>query len=87
MLRAGADPNFVNPKTKQTALQVAVDKQNIYVLSVLLEDRRMNINAFHDELQQVIADLDQQRDNEDIMQDNEEAKQHKDATQELKRVH
>jgi len=34
----------------------------------------------------MIPDLDQQRDNEDIMQDNEEAKQYKDATQELKRV-
>lgn len=86
MLGAGADPDFIKPTTKKTALQVAVDKRNIYVLSALLEDRRTNINAVHDELQRVIADLDQQRDNEDIMQDNEEAKQYKDAMQELKRV-
>jgi len=65
---------------------VAADLRNIYVLSALIEDRRTNINAVHDELQQVIADLNQQRDNEDIMQDNKEAKQYKDATQELKHV-
>jgi ankyrin repeat protein len=86
LLHAGADPNFVNPTTKKTALQVSVDMRNIYVLSALLEDRRTNINALHDELQQVIADLHQQRDTEDTMQDNEEAKQYKDAMQELKRV-
>ena len=86
LLRAGADPNFVNPPTKKTALQVAVDKQNIYVLSALLDDRQTNINAVYEELQQVIADLDQQRDNEDIMQDYEEAKQYEYAMQELKSV-
>jgi len=74
LLGAGADPNFVNPTTKKTALQVAVDMRNICVLSALLEDRRTNKHAVHDEIQRVIPDLDHQRDNEDVMQDSEEAK-------------
>jgi len=84
LLGAGADPNFVNPTTKQTALKVAVKMRNIQVLCVLLEDRRANINAVHDEVKQVIAEQDQQTDNEEIMQDDEEAKQCKDAIKALK---
>jgi len=86
LLCAGADPNFVNPTTKKTILQVAVGMRNIYVLSALLEDRQTNINAVHDELQRVIADLDHQRDNEDKMHDYEEAKQYEDAMKELKHI-
>jgi len=83
LLRAGADPNFVNPRNQQTALKVAVEMRNIRVLCVLLEDRRTNINAVYDEVKQVIDELDQQTDNEEIMQDDEEAKQNKDAIQSL----
>ena len=76
LLRAGADPNFVNPTSKQTALQVAVKMRNIHVLCVLLKDRRTNINTVHDEVKQVIAELDHQTDDEEIMQDDEEANIH-----------
>jgi len=55
------------------------------VLCVLLEDRRTNINAVHDEVKQLIAELDQQTDNEETTQD-DEAKQCKDAIQALKLI-
>ena len=86
MLGAGADPNFVNPTTKQTPLQVAVETRNIHVLRVLVKHRRTKINAVHDELKGLIAELDQHIDNEEIMEDDEEAKKDKDAIDELKSI-
>ena len=83
LLRAGADPNFVNPRNQQTALKVAVQMRNIRVLRVLLEDRRTNINAVYDEVKQAIDELDQQTRNEEIDKDDEEIKQNKDAIQSL----
>ena len=62
-------------------MQVAIEMRNVYVLNALLEDRRTNINAVHDELEQMIAEL--ERDNEEIVQDDEETKQYKDAIQAL----
>ena len=85
LLRAGADPNFVNPTTKQTALQVAVETRNIDVLCVLLKDRRTNINAVHEIVMQVIQP-DQQTHNEKTMQDDEGAKHYRNAVEELKRI-
>jgi len=85
LLRAGADPNFVNPKTKQTALQVAVETRNISVLCVLLKDRRTNINAVHEKVMQIIQP-DQQTRNEKTMQDDERPKHYKNAMQELKSI-
>ena len=85
LLCAGADPNFVNPTTKQTALQVAVEMRNIHVLCVLLKDRRTNVNAVHEKVMQVIQP-DQQTLNEKTMQDDEGAKHYKKAMQELKHI-
>jgi len=85
LLRAGADPNFVNPTTKKTALDVAIEIRNIYVLCVLLEDRRTNIKAVHEKVMQVIQP-DQQTRNEKTMQDDEGAKHDRNAVQELKRI-
>ena len=83
---AGADPNLFNPKTKQTALQVAVEMRNIQVLIVLLKDRPLNINAVHDELTKVIAELEQQTRNDKTKQDDEESKYCKEEIQELKSI-
>ena len=55
LIGAGADPNFFNPRTGKTTLQVAIEMRNDYVLNALLEDRRTNINAVHDKLEQMIA--------------------------------
>ena len=79
LLRAGADPNFVNPTTKKTALHSAVEERNIQVLLVLLEDRRTNINAIHDAVVQMTAEFDKQT-------DIEEEKRHKNAMQELQLI-
>jgi hypothetical protein len=57
LLGAGVNQNSVNPRNKQTALQVALEKRYVEGLCVLLEDRRMNINAVYDEEKQVIAEL------------------------------
>ena len=86
LLGAGADPNFFNPRAEQTALHVAVEMRNVYVLSALLEDRQTNIYTVHDELEQVIAEIDQHTDNEEITQDDEETKQYKNAIQALKLI-
>jgi ankyrin repeat protein len=86
LLGAGADPNFINPRNKQTPLQVAVETRNIHVLCVLLKDRRTNINAVRDELKREIAELDHHTDNEEIMEDDEEAKKYKFAMKELKLI-
>ena len=86
LLRAGADPNFVNPKTEKTALHLAVEERNIQVLLVLLEDRRTNVNAIYDDVVQMTAELDKQTDNEVTMQEDEEEKRHKNAMQKLQRI-
>jgi ankyrin repeat protein len=86
LLRAGADPNFVNPKTKQTALHVAVDVQNIHALTVLLKDKRTNINPLHGEVKKVIYELGKKTRNDKTMQDGEETRQYKDALQELESI-
>ena len=47
LLNAGADPNIVNPISKQIPLHLAAEAGNENVLSVLLEDRRTNINIIN----------------------------------------
>ncbi|GFG34517.1 hypothetical protein Cfor_06444 [Coptotermes formosanus] len=60
--------------------------RNVRVLTVLLKHRRTNINAVHKEVMQLIAEHDQQTDNEDIAQDNEEGKQYKEDIKLLKSI-
>ncbi|KAJ9586478.1 hypothetical protein L9F63_019878 [Diploptera punctata] len=45
LLKAGADPNTSSRATKQTPLHSAAELGNHRVLSILLEDRRTNVNA------------------------------------------
>jgi ankyrin repeat protein len=75
LLCAGADPNSVNPRTNQTALHVALLTRNIHALTVLLEDRRTNVNAVINEVMQLIAEHDQKRHTEETTQDIEETTQ------------
>ena len=59
--------------------------RNIYVLCVLLKDRRTNIEAVHENVMQVIQP-DQQKRNEKTMQDDEGAKHYRNAMQQSKLI-